>query len=155
MSEEREISLESVTGNALDKLDSMNPEDPGYQQQTKAVETLLKYRNEPDKVDLGYAEIEAKKKIAEAENEIAKERLKLDREIFEADVKQKEAENELRKEEIKASKLDTVLKSTVIAVCIGEFSYHYGMKAVAKFEESGVWRSLTSKLWTNRLGKKK
>ena len=64
-------------------------------------------------------------------------------------------ENRLREKEINAGMLDSVLKSTVIAVVIGEASYHIGMKVIGKFEESGVYRSLLSKSWISRLGKRK
>ena len=139
--EEKEISLEVVTGNALDKLDEMNPEDKGFNEATRAVDTLLKYNNESEKNDLTREQIESNERI-----EMAK---------IEAEKVQHEEENRLRDKEIKAGVLDSVLKSTVIGIVIGEVSYHVGMKVIGKFEESGVYRSLLSKSWINRFGKRK
>ena len=139
--EEKEISLEVVTGNALDKLDEMNPEDKGFNEATRAVDTLLKYNNESEKNDLTREQIESNERI-----EMAK---------IEAEKVQHEEENRLRDKEIKAGVVDSVLKSTVIGIVIGEVSYHVGMKVIGKFEESGVYRSLLSKSWINRFGKRK
>lgn len=139
--EEKEISLEVVTGNALDKLDEMNPEDKGFNEATRAVDTLLKYSNESEKNDLTREQIESNERI-----EMAK---------IEAEKVQHEEENRLRDKEIKAGVVDSVLKSTVIGIVIGEVSYHVGMKVIGKFEESGVYRSLLSKSWINRFGKRK
>ena len=139
--EEKEISLEVVTGNALDKLDEMNPEDKGFNEATRAVDTLLKYSNESEKNDLTREQIESNERI-----EMAK---------IEAEKVQHEEENRLRDKEIRAGVVDSVLKSTVIGILIGEVSYHVGMKVIGKFEESGVYRSLLSKSWINRFGKRK
>ena len=139
--EEKEISLEVVTGNALDKLDEMNPEDKGFNEATRAVDTLLKYNNESEKNDLTREQIESNERI-----EMAK---------IEAEKVQHEEENRLRDKEIRAGVVDSVLKSTVIGILIGEVSYHVGMKVIGKFEESGVYRSLLSKSWINRFGKRK
>lgn len=150
--EEREIDLNVVTGNALDTLDGMNPEDKGFNDATRAVDTLLKYNNESEKNDLTREQIKSTERIEMAKIE-SNERIEKDK--IEAERVQHEEENLLRDKEIKAGLVDSVLKSTVIGVVIGEISYHVGMKVIGKFEESGVYRSLLSKSWINRFGKRK
>lgn len=132
--EEREISVDEVTGNTLDKANELNPGDTGFMDAYRAVDIVLKHNRESE-------QIESNERI-----EMAK---------IEKEKAQQAEENRLREKEINAGMLDSVLKSTVIAVVIGEASYHIGMKVIGKFEESGVYRSLLSKSWISRLGKRK
>lgn len=134
MADNREISVDEVTGNTLAMLDELDCSADGYAEAAKAVDILLKNQNEAE-------QIQSNERI-----EMAK---------IEAEKAQQAEENRLREKEINASKIDSVLKSTVIAVVIGEISYHVGMKVVGKFEETGVYRSLLSKTWVGRLGRRK
>ena len=140
-SDEREISIDEVIANTLDKADSLNPEEPGFIDAYKALDIVLKNDND------------AEKNAIEMEQIKANERIEMAR--IESEEKQHEAENALKDKEIKAAVIDSVLKSSVIAVVIGEVSYHLGVKVIGKFEETGTWRSLASKSWLGRLGKKK
>ncbi len=133
MSEEREISLQSVGGNALDKLDAMNPGEEGYSEAYKAVDILVKNANEAE-------QIESNERI-----EMAK---------IEAEKAQHAEENRLKEKELKYVLIGDLAKSIGVALIV-ETSCHIGTKVVAKFEESGTWRSLASKLWIGRFGKKK
>lgn len=144
MSDEREISVEEVTGNTLDKLDTLEPTKENtviIEKMAKAADVLLKNANETEKNEIAREQIESNERI-----EMAR---------IEAEKVQREEENKLREKEIKASLVDSVLKSTVIGVVIGEVSYHVGMTVIGKFEESGTFRNLISKIWTGRLGKRK
>lgn len=149
MNEERdELSLEEVTGNALSELNSMKSTDEGHQNAVKAADVLLKYNNESEKNDLTREQIESTERIEMAKIEVEKARI-------EAEAVQNAEDNKLRDKEIKAGVVDSVLKSVVVATVVGEISYHIGMKKIGKFEETGFYRSLLSKTWIGRLGKRK
>ena len=138
---ERVITIDEVTANTLDKADAINPGEEGFAEAYRAVDIMLKNDNEAEKNAITMEQIKSNERI-----EMAR---------IEAETTQHERENELKEKEIKAALVDSVLKSTVIGVCVGEISYHVGMKVIGKFEETGVFRSLLSKIWTGRLGKKK
>ncbi len=155
MSEERTLTLDEVRANALDKLNELQATDPGYGAAAKAVEVLFRYGNEPDKVDVSIDELESNERIEMAKIEVERERLELDKRIFEQTQIQSDIDKELKEKELRNALIDSILKSTVIGVCIGEVSWHVGAKLIAVFEENGTWRSLASKLWMSALRKKK
>ena len=137
----KEIGFDEVIGNTLDKANSLNPEDDGFAEAYKAVDIVIRNNNDSVKNDISFEQIASNERI-----ELAR---------IKAEKSQHDEENRLKEKEIRATVIDSVLKSSVIAVVIGEVSYHLGMKVIGKFEETGTWRSLVAKTWIGRLGKRK
>ena len=164
--EEKEISVEKVAGNTLYILDNMKPGDKGYDQAIRANDMLLKHHEAILRIETDEYEFDKKMQLEQAKINIEKEKLefemkKLDAEnaAKEKEFKLKDVENAAKEKEFKLKDVENKVvafgTATTLALGIANLIYNvWGLNKVGKFEQTGVWRSTASKIFTNKIGKK-
>lgn len=150
--EEKEISVEKVAGNTLDILDNMKPEDKGYDQAIRANDMLLKHHEAILRIETDESEFDKKMQLEQAKIDIEKDKLKFEMKKLDDENAAKEKEFKLKDIENKVVAFGT---ATTLALGIANLIYNvWGLNKVGKFEQTGVWRSTASKIFTNKIGKK-
>ena len=152
MSEEREISLEEVAGNCLGLLDSMNPEDKGFDQATRANDMLLKHVEESNKIDNDYELASRKLELEEKKQELEREKFEHEKERAIIDDKARERDSKIQST---TNKIAAWTLGTTTLCTLAKIGFDiWGLNKVGNFETTGVWRSTASKLMTGKIGKK-